>query len=377
MIMDPSLINPEMMDGLPAPLWFIQLFKVIGFTLHLVPMNLWYAGILIAMLGYTFGCENGKRFSRRLMRQMPVIVAYGVNFGIVPLLFVQVAYFMFFYPATVLIAWHWIAIVVLLIPAYYGVYYYAFGIQTDEQKPSASRVAAGWLAAILFIGIGVLFVNGFTAMVHVDRWGPMWADHSVAGATLGTASNFGDATFLPRWLLLFGLAIETVGVWLVFDAAWFGGKESDEYKDWAPKGGLVLTLIGALWFAGFSSWYVFGTWDTLVYDRMFRGGLIVLTLLTGLMPGVPVVMLFFLRGKLKQRGWATFLFLAQFGVLAINAISRQVVQNLEAGMHFDIWNLPEKVQWSPLLVFLGAFVVGLLVIVWMVAQVVKASKRAA
>lgn len=371
-----ELINYEAISGLPAPLWFIQFFKVLGFTLHMVPMNLWYAGILIAMLAHAFGREHARRFSRRLMRQMPVVIAYGVNFGIVPLLFVQVAYYMFFYPATVLTAWFWLAIVVLLIPAYYGVYIYAFGIHDEEKPPSTIRVVVGWISAFLFIAIGMLLVNGFTTMDHVDRWPEMWTAHGIAGATFGTASSFDAPAYLPRWMLMFGLAIETVGVWLVFDAAWFGRKETQAYRDWAPKAGLILTFIGAIWFAGFSSWYTFGTWPKAAFDTMFSGGLLFLTLLTGLMPGVPVAMLFFLRERAKLRSWATFLFLAQFGVLGMNAIGRQVLQNLMTG-HFDIWNLPLAVQWSPLIVFLVSFVVGLLVIIWMVAQVVKASHRTA
>ena len=37
-------------------------------------------------------------------QDMPVIVAVGINLGIVPLLFIQVAYYKFFYPATILMA---------------------------------------------------------------------------------------------------------------------------------------------------------------------------------------------------------------------------------------------------------------------------------
>ena len=44
---------------------------------------------------------------RPLMNQMPVIVAVGVNLGVVPLLFTQVAYYRVFYPAGVLMAWPW------------------------------------------------------------------------------------------------------------------------------------------------------------------------------------------------------------------------------------------------------------------------------
>ncbi len=73
------------------------------------------------------GNQHARRFAARLLQQMPVIVAFGVNLGIVPLLFVQVAYYKVFYPATILMAWFWLAIIGLLIPAYYGVYAYAVG----------------------------------------------------------------------------------------------------------------------------------------------------------------------------------------------------------------------------------------------------------
>ena len=58
--------------------------------------------------------------------------------------------------------------------------------------------------------------------------------------------------------------------------------------------------------------------------------------------------------------------LAQFGVLGVNAISRQVVQNVRIGAFFDLAAQPTDVQWSPLLLFLGLFVMGVLLILWMV-----------
>ena len=74
---------------------------------------------------------SGGYFAGRLLRQMPVIVAVGVNLGVVPLLFVQLAYHRVFYPATILMAWFWLGIIVLLIPAYYGVYAYAWGLRNN------------------------------------------------------------------------------------------------------------------------------------------------------------------------------------------------------------------------------------------------------
>ena len=131
--MDPHLlINQMTRSPLPAPFWFVELFKVLGFVLHMVPMNLWFAGLAVALVLHGWGSAEGKRFATRLSLQMPVIVAMGINFGIVPLLFLQLAYHDVFYPATILMAWFWLGIIALLIPAYYGVYIYSRGMREPE-----------------------------------------------------------------------------------------------------------------------------------------------------------------------------------------------------------------------------------------------------
>ena len=116
-LMEPQmLIDQASASALPAPFWFVQFFKCLGFTLHAVPMNLWYAGLPVALWLHLRGNEHARRFAGRLLQQMPVIVAIGVNLGVVPLLFVQLAYPKVFYPATILMAWFWLGIIGLLIP---------------------------------------------------------------------------------------------------------------------------------------------------------------------------------------------------------------------------------------------------------------------
>jgi hypothetical protein len=367
-----TLIDHAITPGLPAPLWFIELFKVLGFTLHAVPMNLWYAGTITAMILYIAGSEHGRRFSHRLMVQMPVIIAFGVNFGIVPLLFIQVAYSKLFYPATVLMAWFWFAIVLLLIPAYYGVYFYAFGLK-DPQAPLASlRRLGGWAAALLFISIGFLFVNGMSLMTNVAGWPDLFRQHNVAGAATGTALNVADPTLWPRWLMLFGLAITTTGVWIAFDAAWFGRDEKPQYRQWAPRFAWKLYSLGLVWFAAAGSWYVFGTWESNVKDVMFAWPTVVLTAATALAPGLPWLLLAKAsRGGEITRPMASLVGLAQFGVLGINAVSRQIVQNTELNPYYALSQQPVEPQWGSIALFLSAFVVGVLLVVWMIAQVAK------
>lgn len=50
-MVDPTqLIGPPSDLGYPVPYWFLVLFKVLGFVLHIGPMHLWYAGTILAML---------------------------------------------------------------------------------------------------------------------------------------------------------------------------------------------------------------------------------------------------------------------------------------------------------------------------------------
>ena len=356
--------------GLPAPVWFILLFKALGFTLHEVPMNLWYAGILVAIVLTVIGSEHGRRFSCRLMGQMPVIVALGINFGIVPLLFLQLGFARVFYPATILMAWTWLGVIALLIPAYYGVYAYAFGLGRGTGMAVWSR-ACGHLAAGLFLCIGFVFANAMSLMENIGAWHDLWQRHSANGAALGTALNLGDPRLVPRWLLMFGLALTTTAVWAALDAGWFGSRESASYRRWATRFSLKLYTAGTVWFVVAGAWYAFGTWSPVTRQAMFAAPWIVLTALTVLAPAGPWLILWVAGRKEGEpgRGLATLAGLAQLGVLGLNAASRQVVQHLEIRPYLDVTRHATAVAWAPLAFFLVLLVLGLATVAWLVRQV--------
>jgi len=375
--MDPTqLIGPASPLGYPAPYWFLVLFKVLGFTLHTVPMNLWYAGLILAVLIYWRGGPNAKRLSGRLMNQMPIIIAYGINLGIVPLLFTQVAYYRVFYPATILMAWPWFSVIGLLTVAYYGVYIYVTGLRKGAAQLSPLRRAAGWASAFIFIVIGFLFANSFSLMANVEAWPSLWQSTSIAGAPLGTALNIADATLWPRWLMMFGLALTTLGAYVVVDTGFFAGKEPAEYRQWAVRFALRVYTAGIIWFAVTGSWYVFGTWTAELRQAMFGGPRLILTLLTMLGPGLPWLLIVAQR-RGTTRLLAFLVGLSQFGVLGLNAVSRQVVQNIELAKYLDVTAGQVNLQWSPLILFLVLFVGGLGVVAWMVSRVVAVERRSA
>jgi len=343
-------------------------FKVLGFTLHMIPMHLWYTGILLAMLLHWRGGEETRRLSRRLMQPMPILIALGINFGIVPLLFTQVAYYKVFYPATILMAWPWVSIILLLTLAYYGVYIYVAGLRSEGAVPARWRQAVGWVTAALFLLIGFFFSNAFSLMTNVRAWPDLWLRESVAGAPLGTALNTDDPTLWPRWLMMFALALTTTAVFILVDAEWLASRESAEYRATARRVAFTVSTLGVIGFALTGSWYVFGTWPEEVRAEMMRGPMRVLTGLTALGPGLPWLLILWQwrRGGTRARAAATAL--AQVLVLALNAISRQIVQNVELRGFLDVTAEPVHIQWSPLILFLLLFVAGLGVVAWLLGQ---------
>jgi hypothetical protein len=362
-----DFIAPSNPMGFPEPYWFLVLFKVLGFILHTCFMNLWYAGPLLALILWVRG-DHSRIMANRLMNKMPIIIAYGVNFGIVPLLFVQVAYYKVFYPSTILMAWPWVTIILLLTVAYYGIYIYATALKNKQFDIASWKRAAGWISALFFIIIGFIFANEFSLMTNIGNWKSIWLSGNIAGAVYGNALNITDPTLWPRWLMMFGLAITTTSAFFAIDTGLFASKENDDYKKWAAGFVFKPYLIGIIWFVLAGSWYVFGTWQADIRNVMFSGPAMILTVLTALCMGLPWLLMFIARKRGIGFGMALSIGLAQFGVIALNAISRQIVQNAEIGRYFDITNEPVRTQWSPLILFLVAFVVGVGLVIWMIRQ---------
>jgi hypothetical protein len=370
--MDTWLLGPGSPLGYPAPYWFLLLFKMLGFSLHMVPMGLWYAGLVTMMVVRWRGGEQGRILSGRVVNALPIAVALGINLGIVPLLFTQVVYHQVFYPATILMAWPWFGVILLLMGAYYGLYYYVVGLRTG--KLTRARLVVGWASSVLFVGIGFLFANAFSLMTRVGAWRDLWEATSIAGAPLGIALNVADATLWPRWLMMFGLALTTTAAYIFLDAGVFAGRESQGYRAWARRFAFGLYTMGIVWFALAGTWYIFEALPASEREMLFRGAGLGLTALTALAPGAPWILMLALRGR-GGRGGAIAVAAAQFVVLALNAVSRQSLQNIELAPFLAPAAVPVNIQWSPLILFLLLFVGGLALVVWMVAQAVRAARR--
>lgn len=232
-------MNPvDLGTPVPAPIWFVELFKTLGFVLHSIPMQLWLVGLPLALFLLLIGGPNAKACSRRFFAQLPIITAIGINLGIVPLLFIQTAYGPAFYPTTILTAWHWFGIIPMMLVAYCLIYATAaFSARGDKWRP----LLTGSLASLLLIGIGLIFAATWTLMASPDLWPDMAREKSIAAAATGLGTHWRDPVVYIRFAQMIGLGFLTFSCWALFDAYFFyrakpgasGGKKPEPVK---PEG---------------------------------------------------------------------------------------------------------------------------------------------
>jgi hypothetical protein len=334
----------------------------------MIPMGIWFAGLPVVIL---CAIKNGKQsgfYARRMSKQLPVMMALGINFGIVPLLFLQTTYYKAFYTATILTAWYWIAVIPILIIGYYSLYIAAY---SGEKR--SRMILYSILASLCLICIGTLNTNGLTLMVNSEQWGGMIAETSYYGAVLGTANNFGDLTLWLRLATMFGLGLITAGVWATFDAHFLMRANAagipEKYRQWTTTLALLMAFAGALVLTN-TEYLVKAAGDNyhgLTVAYPYFGWVTLLAC---------VVFIVLLLAKTGRKRFVALAALLQFLTLAGFGVIRQIGQNAGMTTFIDVSKQPEAVQWDTLIAFVVIFLFGVGVIIWMVAQCAKIQKKA-
>jgi hypothetical protein len=210
-MMQPNLIPILDPNPLPAPYWVFKLLLIVTFFLHIVAMNFMLGGGVLA-LAAKWRSKNqpkGNRMFFDVAKKLPVLLPATITLGIAPLLFVQVLYGQYFYTSSIIVAWPWFLVLVLLTIAYYGFYYASF--QSVQNHGRAGGVALFGVILIFFIGF--VYSNNLTLSETPSRWGGKYFSNP-AGWNL----NLSEPTLVPRYLHFMVAAVAMGGLLLVFMA---------------------------------------------------------------------------------------------------------------------------------------------------------------
>lgn len=338
---------------LPASGSLLEILLVGTFALHLIPMNLVLGGGILALWSAfrAHGHPHHVRLARWWAGLFPVAVALTITTGVAPLLFLQVLYGPFFFSSSILMAWPWLAVVALLLLAYYGFYWYSLQFETLGRR--GAPVVAGSVGCV--IAIGFLFTNNLVLMLQPEKWRALY----VTGWP-GVAWNASDPTVLPRFLHLFVGALAVVGLAVLLLGV--RRRRSDpDFGQWAIR-------LGTRWFVGATlAQLLVGPWFLLSLPepvrRPFLGDRMTESSLLALGIGLGILAILLVLGR-RPRGAA----LALGVTLALMAVVRDRVRAGYLAPYFSPQVLQVEPQTAAAVVFFLVLALGLATVGWMVSR---------
>jgi len=348
------LPTPDPMP-LPGPLWLIMTLLLLTFLLHLLAMNLTVGGTAMAVV-----CKLRRksdsfadRLAGDLLRILPFSLAFTITLGVAALLFVQVLYGNLLYASSILIGAFWIAVIPMLILAYYGLYY---------SKSHANHSWVLGLSLVLMLAIGFIYVNNFTLMLTPQRWLEMYRQ-----STSGVNLNWHEATLAPRYLhfmlgacAIVGLVVFTAGVW----------KRSTEYGQWMLRSGLQWFVVPTVLNYLVGIWFVMALPRNVLLD-LFAGDVVGASLLGlgMLLPLGAVAHVLLAQRSAKPYLHARLAIAATLLTFVVMVSLRQVLRTIYVAAFAGLRNLPVAPQWSVIGLFLLVFVAGLVTVYVMLKKI--------
>jgi len=356
---------------LPAPVWLFKLLSVVTLALHFVAMQFAIGGLTLATIWNALGKPGSdkRRASDSIIKKLPTVMIYVVNFGVPPLLFAQVLYGQALYTSSILIGAYWIAVIFLLIAAYYLLY-----LAADRAKVERSWWLMGLVSLVLMAYIGRIYSTNMTLMLRPDEWLAVYQ----ASNARGTIMPSGDPTLLPRFLCMVvgSLSLGGAGVALIGGFTSLGKGTLGFLRTWGAAVAIVFGIAQAV----FASW-AFSVQPAVIQsgvlqDPLYYSGMIAWAgaEVFGLLMGALVLLV----GKEWPRLTTAALFLAGFLSTISLVLVRDGIRDVSLQMKgLDIWQQPVVANWSVVILFLGLFVAGLALIGYMLYAVARSARQMA
>jgi hypothetical protein len=343
-------------DTLTASNGWFQFFLMLTFPLHLFAMNAMLGCGLVAFISHLYPGRAHHELSHELAKALPFLLAFTVNLGVAPLLFVNVIYGHLLYSSTVLMGLYWLAVIPLLIIAYYLAYFYDFSFK----KLGNLAMFVLLPALVLLLVVGFIFSNNMTMMISPASWSRWFTSPG------GTLLNLADPTLLPRYLHIITGSLAVGGLFTALYAATVL-KSDPEVSEAGQRLGMQLFFWLTLLQLGLGSWFLLSL-PKQTMMRFMGGG----TIATGLLTiGILLTLATLITGYKRLVMPSLWLTLP---LVYVMSFMRDVVRGNFLHSYFDPTSVPVQVQWSPLVLFLISLVLGIAVIVWMLMQLPVARK---
>jgi len=351
--MDPAALIPTP-DAIPVPWGWFQLFLLLTFFIHILLMNVMVGTTFIALIHHIRGGGPSTPCTEAVSRTLPFTIAFAVNFGVAPLLFVQVLYGHLIYTSSILMAVFWLSIVALVIGAYTLAYVY----KDRYARLGGFRGIIAGLIVLLLLAVAFFFVNNLTLMQTPASWSRYFEQPR------GLLLNLADPMLVPRFLHFMVAAVAVGGLAI---ALWFHWRRTRGEQDAARW-----IASGCRWFSyatlgngAFGLWFLVSLPSGVLTPSTTVGLLLLLTLGGGIVLAVPAV-LYGLAGRVIPT------LLCILPTIFLMLLARSLLRTALLAPWFSMTQLPVNPAAFPFFLFLFFGATGLALIVWMVRFTLRA-----
>ena len=355
-----GLIPPTDPLGVPSPTIIFQSLGWLTLTLHFIFMNFVLGGTLIVTVNeWLFGGRpNTSQANYWMVKVMPVSLSMAITMGVAPLLFVQVLYGQFFYTANIMMGWGWMAIIGLVMLAFY-LLYVMIAVRPEDKRATLLTRLIVLVNLALFLTVAAIFTNNAMLVEKPDLWEAIHAGER--------SFIVGTAEFWTRYLHNVTGAIAIAGLWAAGIARFQLRYHSSKTKaaTWMYKNGLLWGKTGTF----LAIIIGFGYLGMLGGDRMkaFMGnGLLFVGWTVGVLTAfasLGFLIVAFIKRDQPKFYWGAVLtaFLTLFGMV----MGRDLVRSISLAQYYEFADLTPNYEWTSLILFLATFVIGLLTLAYM------------
>lgn len=344
-------------DALQVHWFWLHLLLTLTTFLHFVAMNIMLGAGFIAFAAPFWRGNDVMPLNAHIAKTLPYSIAFTINLGVAPFLFLQVLYGQFLYTSSVLMAVYWLSIIGLLIISYYAAYIY----RLIDDKSGLGRLFIG-AALLLLLGVSFLFSNNVSIMQMPEVWLKYFSDRT------GWLLNSSDPALIPRYLhfIASAVAIGGLAIALYFEIRKRRGATDGE--EWIKLGCnwfMVATIINF----GFGFWFL-GALPENAYDPATLYGKIFFIMIVGSVVTIIPSVAYAQAGRIiPATVWA-------LATVLLMTLARDILRLTYLKPYFSLRELPYEPQFSPFIVFLIAFVGGIYLVGWMLKTVWNAKEVA-
>ncbi|MBI5195653.1 MAG: hypothetical protein HZA10_04980 [Nitrospirae bacterium] len=350
--------------GIPFYPIVFQALMVLTFALHIMFVNFTIGTTFLSLYGYLKGGEFWGRLSKSMVKATTANISMAMLLGVAPLLFVQVVYDPFWYVSNAL-SGVWVIGFIFIMMTAYGLTY-VFYLKRDSQRGKGFALTGITAFGLFFLAGIIMHALNYQAL-QPDKW-LGWYMKGNAVNTSGTSLH---AFQLPRFLHFIIPSFAMTGIFLML-YAWYFQKREDMDKGYLDRVGVIGAKMAFL-FTALQA--VIGFWWLLslpgefnfISNPIFMSG-----------AGLGIVLLALLyKAQNAPLKYAVPAVTGAFLTILGMSYAREALRMKYAGRFgYSIFDYKLNIDWGSTVLFLGTFVMGLIIIAYLLSIAYKSGRTA-